>query len=67
MMMETDAAVARVRTELDRAFEKTRAELDRIEILAAGLAAFNMPIPEYEPTFHHLRRSNLTQHELPSD
>lgn len=65
--METDAAVAKVRNELYRAFDKTRAELDRIEILAAGLAAFNAPIPEYEPTFHHLQRLNLTKHELPSD
>jgi hypothetical protein len=66
-MMETDAAIAKVRNELNRAFEKTRAELDRIEILAAGLAAFNAPIPEYEPTFHHLRRSSLDAHKLPSD
>jgi len=65
--METDAAVAKVRNELYRALDKTRAELDRIEILAAGLAAFNAPIPEYEPTFHHLHRLNLTEHELPSD
>jgi hypothetical protein len=64
-MMETDAAIAKVRNELNRAFEKTRAELDRIEILAAGLAAFNAPIPE--PTFHHLRRSSLDAHKLPSD
>ena len=66
-MMEKDAAVAKVRNELYRAFDKTRAELDRIEILAAGLAAFNAPIPEYEPTFHHLRRLDLSKHELPSD
>ncbi len=65
--METDAVIAKVRNELNRAFDKTRAELDRIEILAAGLAAFNAPIPEYEPTFHHLRRLNLGAHELPSD
>jgi hypothetical protein len=65
--MEKDAAVARVRNELYRAFDKTRAELERIEILAAGLAAFNAPIPDYEPTFHHLRRLDLGKHELPSD
>jgi hypothetical protein len=66
-MMRSDAAAAKVRNELNRAFDKTRAELDRIEILAAGLAAFNAPIPEYEPTFHHLHRLNLTKHELSSD
>ena len=42
-------------------------ELDRIELLAAGLAAFNTPIPSYEPTFRHLPQLNLTVHELASD
>ena len=65
--MEKDAAIARVRNELYRAFDKTRVELDRIEILAAGLAAFNAPVPEYEPTFHHLHRLHLSKHKLPSD
>jgi hypothetical protein len=66
-MTETDAAVAKVRNELNRAFDKTRAELDRIEILAAGLVAFNAPIPDYEPTFHHLHRLDLSKLELPSN
>ena len=65
--MEKDLAIARVRNELYRAFDKTRVELERIEILAAGLAAFNAPVPDYEPTFHHLRRLKLGKHELPSD
>ena len=51
--MGTDA-IDRVKKELLRAFDNTRAELDRIELLAAGLAAFNTPIPSYEPTFRHL-------------
>jgi len=42
--MGTDA-ITKVRDELDRAFDRTRAELDRVEILAAGLAAFNAPFP----------------------
>lgn len=63
----TEAAINRFRKELNRAFEQTRAELDRIEILAAGLAAFNAPVPGYEPTFHHLRQLNLMTHELSSD
>ena len=50
-----------------RAFDKTCAELDRIEILAAGLAAFSAPIPDYEPTFRHLRRFDRAAHELPPD
>lgn len=65
--MESEAAITKVRNELFRAFDKTRADLDRVEILAAGLAAFNAPIPNYEPTFHHLRRLSLRAHELTSD
>jgi hypothetical protein len=65
--MEADVAIDRVRKELLRAFDNTRAELDRIEILAAGLAAFNAPVPSYEPTFRHLARLNLNAHELATD
>jgi N-acetylglucosamine kinase-like BadF-type ATPase len=65
--MATDAAIDRVKSEISRAFEKTRADLDRIEILAAGLAAFSAPIPNYEPHFQHLRQLTLSAHELPSD
>lgn len=65
--MGTDAAIERVKRELIRAFDQTRAELDRIEILAAGLAAFNAPVPGYEPTFRHLHQVNLDAHELPLD
>jgi hypothetical protein len=65
--METDAAIDRVKKELLRAFDNTRLELDRIEILAAGLAAFNAPIPNYEPTFRHLAHPNLDAHELATD
>lgn len=63
--MGTDAAIERVKRELIRAFDQTRAELDRIEILAAGLAAFNAPVPDYEPTFRHLHQLNLDAHEMP--
>jgi hypothetical protein len=65
--MGTEAAIEQVKKELLRAFDNTRAELDRIEILAAGLAAFNAPIPGYEPTFRHLPQLNLNAHELASD
>lgn len=66
-VMATDAAVDRVKSELDRAFDRTRADLERVEILAAGLAAFSLPIPTYEPRFRHLRRPNLGEHELPAN
>jgi hypothetical protein len=62
--MGTDAATDRVKKELLRAFDNIRAELDRIEILAAGLAAFNMPVPSYEPTFRHLPQLNRNVQEL---
>lgn len=65
--MGTDAVIERIKKELLRAFDNTRAELDRIEILAAGLAAFNKPVPQYEPTFRHLNHLNLKVHELPAD
>ena len=62
--MGTDATIDRIKKELLRAFDNSRAELDRIEILAAGLAAFNAPIPSYEPTFRHLPQLNRNVHEL---
>jgi hypothetical protein len=65
--MGTNKAITKVSDELNRAFERTRAELERVEILAAGLAAFHKPVPNYEPTFRHLRQLNLAAHELPSD
>ncbi|HET9718011.1 MAG TPA: hypothetical protein VFP60_17685 [Pseudolabrys sp.] len=65
--MTMEAPIDRVKKELNRAFDRTRAELDRIEILAAGLAAFNGPVPTYEPTFRHLRHFDLKAHELSSE
>ena len=65
--MGTDAGIDQVKKELLRAFYNTRAELDRIEILAAGLAAFNKPIPSYEPMFRHLPQLNQNAYELASD
>jgi len=38
-------------------------DFDRVELLAAGLAAMSRPIPDYEPEFHHLRRAALHDHE----
>jgi hypothetical protein len=65
--MSTEAAINRVKSELNRAFDKTRGDLDRIEILAAGLAAFNKPVPDYEPRFQHLRRATIKAQELTSE
>ena len=63
--MGTEAPIDRVKKELLRAVDKTRTELDRIEILAAGLAAFNAPVPSYDPIFRHLPQMNA--HELAPD
>lgn len=67
LLMSTDAAIDRVKCELSRAFERTRADLERVEILAAGLAAFTKPIRTYEPRFRHLPPPGLNAHELPLD
>jgi hypothetical protein len=63
--MSNDAAVDRVKSELNRAFEKTRVDLERIEILAAALTAFSKPVPGYEPRFQHVQRHNRAVRELP--
>ena len=65
--MESDTAIERVKKDLLRAFDNIRAELDRIEILAAGLVAFNAPIPTYEPRFRHFHPLTESAHELVSD
>lgn len=65
--MALDATTDRLRSDILRAFERTRAELDRIELLAAGLAAFNEPVPNYEPKFQHLRRFTNKVQELTSE
>jgi hypothetical protein len=53
-----------VRRELHRVLDNVRADLDRIEILTAALSAFCRPIPDYEPSFQHLRHMTLSAHEL---
>ena len=39
-------------------------DFERIEILAAALAAFNRPVPDYEPMFRHLGHAALGEHDL---
>ena len=62
--VRTDTATDRVRRELYRVLDTTRADLDRIELLAAALGAFCRPIPDYEPSFRHMRHLTLSAHEL---
>lgn len=56
--------VERLKREMHHTLDQTRIELDRIEILAAGLAAFSAPIPDYEPDFHHLRHVTARAKQL---
>jgi hypothetical protein len=66
MANANDISTDRVKRELHRALEDTRADLDRVEIWSAGLYAFSRPIPEYQPSFQHLNRP-LGAHEIDSD
>jgi hypothetical protein len=54
----------RVKSEINRALDNMRAEIDRIEILTAALAAFARPVPDYEPGFQHLRHVTAYAQEL---
>ena len=50
--------------DLRSTLDKMSRDFDRVELLAAGLAAMSRPIPDYEPEFHHLRRAALHDHEF---
>lgn len=54
----------RLKQDLGGALRNVHAELERVEILAAALYGFSAPIPDYEPTFHHIAPVELTAHEL---
>ena len=62
--MKTETVADQVRRELHRVHDNMRADLDRIEILTAALGAFCRPIPDYEPSFRHMRHLTLSAHEL---
>jgi hypothetical protein len=58
------ATMERLRQDLGGALRNVHAELERVEILTAALYGFSAPIPDYEPTFHHISPAQLNQHEL---
>jgi len=60
------AAKNRLNKELRDVLHNLHAELNRVEILAAALSAFNAPVPDYEPRFLHLVRPEraLSRFEL---
>ena len=55
-----------MRRELLATVERIRAELDKIDILSAAMAAFSKPVPDYEPGFRHLRHVIASALELNS-
>ncbi len=66
MPNETLTAGDRLKRELQRAVERIRTELDKIEILSAAMSAFSKPVPDYEPGFRHLRHLTASALELNS-
>ena len=66
MFHTTDSAGDRLKRELQRAVERIRTELDKIDILSAAMAAFSKPVPEYEPGFRHMRHVTASALELNS-
>ena len=59
-------AMERLKHDLGGAVRNVHAELERIEILAAALYGFSVPVPDYEPTFRHISPAQLNRHELGS-
>jgi hypothetical protein len=62
--MNSDTTMDRVRGDLRRVLDRTRTDLDRIEILAAAMSAFSKPVPDYEPSFQHMNSLALHRHEV---
>jgi len=59
-------AADKLRNDMERVLGNLHAELDRVELLAAALDAFQAPVPDYEPVFRHLPppARELHRHEL---
>ncbi|MDO9411951.1 MAG: hypothetical protein Q7T81_05180 [Pseudolabrys sp.] len=66
MSNNTDTGADRLKRELQRAVERIRTELDKIDILSAAMAAFAKPVPDYEPGFRHMRHVTASVLELNS-
>lgn len=62
--MAVDNATDRLKRDLKHAVESLRTDLDRVELLTAALSAFYRPVPDYEPKFQHMHRTNLSEYEL---
>jgi hypothetical protein len=66
MPRENGTATDRLKRELQRAVERIRVELDKIDLLSGSMAAFSKPVPDYEPGFRHLRHVTASALELNS-
>jgi hypothetical protein len=66
MPRENGTATDRLKRELQRAVERIRVELDKIDLLSGAMAAFSKPVPDYEPGFRHLRHVTASALELNS-
>ena len=63
-VMAAEGAMDRMQRELVRAVEDLRTDMDRVELLTAALSAFSRPIPDYEPSFHHMAQPDLGAYEM---
>lgn len=62
--MKTETAKERIRRQLRCVIVNIRADLNRVEILAAALSAFGSPVPDYEPRFRHVSDMTLSAHQI---
>ena len=53
-----------IKSQLHRAIDSMRDDFERVELLATALEVFSQPVPDYEPTFHHLSGTGLHTHEM---
>ncbi|HEY1474730.1 MAG TPA: hypothetical protein VGF53_11675 [Pseudolabrys sp.] len=62
--MADEAATDRITRDLREAIETMRSDLDRVELLAAALNIFSVPVPDYEPRLRYPHRAPLSRYEL---
>ena len=55
MSTATENTAGKLLVDLRQTLDRMNLELDRIEILTGALCAFAHPVPDYEPTFQHLK------------
>jgi hypothetical protein len=63
LAIEKGTGADRLGRELQRALDRLRTDIDRVEFLTAILRAFSAPVPEYEPRLRNVRL-NMSAYEL---